>query len=69
MIRSVLATLSTLILLRAANVTGEPAAAVQLQVAPDSLATEQVRGPLGRDLDSLLTSYEAHGFAGTVLIV
>ena len=55
--------------LSAANVATEPAAARQQHAAPDSLATVQVRGPLGRALDSLLTSYETHGFAGAVLIV
>jgi CubicO group peptidase (beta-lactamase class C family) len=69
MIRIVLRTLCILIILSAANVGTQSAAARQQQVAPDALATQQVRGPLGRDLDSLLTSYEAHGFAGTVLIV
>ncbi|HSM17703.1 MAG TPA: serine hydrolase domain-containing protein [Gemmatimonadales bacterium] len=68
-IRIVLRTLSILIVLSAAYVTTEPAVARQQQAAPDSLATQHVRGPLGRDLDSLLTSYEAHGFAGTALIV
>jgi CubicO group peptidase (beta-lactamase class C family) len=68
-IRIVLQTLSILIIVSAANVATEPATARQQQAAPDSLATQQVRGPLGRDLDSLLTSYETQGFAGTVLIV
>jgi CubicO group peptidase (beta-lactamase class C family) len=61
--------LALLVTLRATNGTTQPAAAQQRSAAPDSLATQQVRGPLGRDLDSLLTFYEAHGFAGTVLIV
>ncbi len=61
-------TLSALIILCVANVGTQPAAARQPLVAPDSLATQQVRGPLGKQLDSLLASYEAHGFAGTVLI-
>jgi CubicO group peptidase (beta-lactamase class C family) len=46
-----------------------PAAERPASVAPDSLATKHIRGALGKKLDSLLTSYEAHGFAGTVLIV
>lgn len=68
-IRSILRTPSILILMCAANVAPEPATARQQQAAPDSLATQQIRGRLGRYLDSLLTAYEAHGFAGTVLIV
>src|SRR5512138_3674743 len=43
--------------------------ALRAQVAADSLATQQVRGALGKELDSLLTLYEARGFAGTVLVV
>jgi CubicO group peptidase (beta-lactamase class C family) len=35
----------------------------------DSLATQRIGGTPGRQLDSLLTDYEAHGFWGTVLIV
>jgi CubicO group peptidase (beta-lactamase class C family) len=62
-------TVSILIVLTAAAATNAPATARQGQTAPDSLASQQVRGPLGRDLDLLLTSYETHGFAGTVLIV
>lgn len=66
--RIVLRTLLIVVILNAAPVTSEPADARRQQAASDSLATRQVRGRLGRDLDSLLTSYEAHGFAGTVLI-
>lgn len=56
-------------ILSAANLDAQPRAARMVEVAADSLSTRHVRGPLGRRLDSLLTSYEAHGFAGTVLIV
>jgi CubicO group peptidase (beta-lactamase class C family) len=69
-IRMPFRTVSLLIaVLTTTAVINEPAAARQHQVAPDSLATQQVRGLLGRGLDSLLTFYEAHGFAGTILIV
>jgi CubicO group peptidase (beta-lactamase class C family) len=44
-------------------------ATLRAQVAADSLVTQQVRGALGSQLDSLLTSYEVHGFSGTVLVV
>ena len=37
--------------------------------AADSLESVRVTGGMGRRLDSLLTTYEADGFAGTVLIV
>ncbi|HKR59366.1 MAG TPA: serine hydrolase domain-containing protein [Pyrinomonadaceae bacterium] len=57
------------IILSAASVATRPPAAGQLSIAPDSFETEHVSGKLGRQLDSLLTSYEARGFAGTVLIV
>ena len=43
--------------------------ALRAQVPADSLATQQLRGAPGRTLDSLLTVYEARGFAGTVLVV
>src|SRR5215217_2637153 len=52
-----------------ANLAAKPPASRPALAAPDSLATQHVRGALGRKLDSLLTSYEAHGFAGTVLVV
>jgi CubicO group peptidase (beta-lactamase class C family) len=52
-----------------ANLAAKPPATRPALAAPDSLATLHVRGALGRKLDSLLTSYEAHGFAGTVLVV
>jgi len=67
--RIVLRTLVLLVIPSAAHLTCVPEDAREQQGAPDSLATQQVRGRLGRDLDSLLTSYEAHGFDGTVLIV
>jgi CubicO group peptidase (beta-lactamase class C family) len=46
-----------------------PLPALQAYRVPDSLATQHVSGALGRRLDSLLTAYEAHGFAGTVLVI
>jgi CubicO group peptidase (beta-lactamase class C family) len=58
-----------LAILHAANLIAMQSEAPRVQGVPDSLATTRVRGTLGRRLDSLLTSYEAHGFSGTVLIV
>jgi CubicO group peptidase (beta-lactamase class C family) len=62
-------TLGILSILAPADFAAKPVAARQLPATPDSLAAQHVRGPLGRHLDSLLTSYEAHGFDGSVLIV
>ena len=56
-------------ILSAASLATKPPAPRAPLATPDSLSTQHVRGALGRKLDSLLTSYEAHGFAGTVLIV
>jgi CubicO group peptidase (beta-lactamase class C family) len=52
-----------------AAIATTPAASCQARATLDSLASQHVRGALGRRLDSLLTSYENHGFAGTVLVV
>jgi CubicO group peptidase (beta-lactamase class C family) len=55
-----------LAILHAANIAALQAAPGQMKL--DSLATTRVRGSLGRQLDSLLTAYESHGFSGTVLV-
>jgi CubicO group peptidase (beta-lactamase class C family) len=52
-----------------ASPSATTAVAQQVTTAPDSLATQQLRGALGQQIDSVLTTYEAHGFSGTVLIV
>jgi CubicO group peptidase (beta-lactamase class C family) len=61
--------LAPIIILHAARIIAMQPVGRQERVTADSLATEHVRGTLGRRLDSLLTSYEAHGFSGTVLVV
>jgi CubicO group peptidase (beta-lactamase class C family) len=55
--------------LHATNLNAMPRVVQQAPDVPASLATPHVAAGLGRQLDSLLTSYEARGFAGTVLIV
>ena len=58
-----------LVVLGAANLVAVQSVAAQSPQGSDSLAATLVRGTLGRRLDSLLTSYEARGFSGTILIV
>jgi CubicO group peptidase (beta-lactamase class C family) len=58
-----------LAILHAASLTAMQSVAPHVHVVPDSLATTHVRGALGRQQDSLLTSYEARGFSGTVLFI
>ena len=55
--------------LQAASVACMGSVELRAQVAADTLATQQIRGVLGKRLDSLLSVYEARGFAGTVLVV
>ena len=61
--------LAPFVILHVASISAAQPMARRALVTPDSLAVERVRGTLGRQLDSLLTSYEAHGFSGTVLVV